>query len=183
MRALTCLPMRSASSNSLLVLITLLLFSPVHLGDEFIGVATASIEQQSQAPHYKFKRDISGRALKKGALEVSFARFKAQDGVLVERSVESYRSGQEARAALEKLTKRASKVIQRGYKSDANGRRVGPRVQLLFADSAGQPQETVIAWTDRRSVFVLRSQSGAHVLDFEQQDYPASLPKSPARRP
>ena len=183
MPMLSCFRTRSASSGSRPALGVLLLLCLAPLSDHSVTVAAAPARQQSESPHFKFKWAGSGRALKRGALFVSFAHFKAEDGVLVQRSVESYRSEQEARAAFEKLTKSASRIIQRGYKNDANGRRVGTRVELLFKGSREKPQQTVIAWTDGRGVFVLRSQSQRHVLDFEQQDYPASLPKSTPRKP
>ena len=148
-----------------------------------VTVEPASARQQTEPQHFKFKRVGSGRGMKSGALKVSFSRFESEDGVLVERSVESYRSEQDARAALEKLTNSASRIIQRGYKNDGNGRRVGTRVELLFKGSRGKPAQTVVAWTDGRGVFVLRSRSPRHVLDFEQQDYPASLPKAEPQNP
>jgi len=47
------------------------------------------------------------------------------------------------------------------------------RVELLFKGFKGSPEQTAVAWTDGRGVFVLRSRSRRHVLDFEQeQDHP-----------
>jgi hypothetical protein len=148
--------------------------SVVHVGVQPVSVKAASSQQQTGPQHFKFKRIVSGRALKKGTLEVSFSRYQSEDGVAVERSVESYRSGQDAHAALEKLTKSASRIIRKGYKNDPDGKHIGTEVELLFEASKDKSQQTVIAWTDRKRVFLLRSQSQLHALDFEQQDYPLS---------
>ncbi len=148
-----------------------------------IPVWASRPEQQSEPQHLRFKWAGSGRAVKKGAPTVSFGRYKSEDGILVERSVETYRSDNEASAALNGLSKSASEVILWNDKTDADSHRVGRRVELLFEKSAGEPQQTVVAWEDGRRMFVLRSGSRRHVLDFEQQDYPAVRPKAVSPRP
>jgi hypothetical protein len=114
--------------------------------------------------------------MKEGAREVSFSRYKAEDGVFVERFVERYVSERQAGEALTKLTISASRVVHEGDKTGADGKRIGRRVELLFEEPQGKFQKAVVAWQDGPRVFVLRSRSWDHVLDFEQQDYPAARP-------
>jgi hypothetical protein len=143
-----------------------------------IGVDARGLQgAHPQNAHITFKLDGQGRTAENGA-EVSFARYKAEDGTVVERLVKSYRSAENARAALDKLASRTSKVVERGEKKAWDGRRIGIRVRAVMEDEKGSLL-TIIAWVDRTRVVELRSSSTRHVLDFEQQDYPASPPKPP----
>lgn len=143
-----------------------------------VALQGVAISQESDSSHFRFKWAGSGRGMKKGALEVSFSRYESEDGVLVERFVEEYRTQDAALAELERTTKASSKVIRRGYKTDAKGQRVGTRVELGFKSSEGKPGKTVILWIDGRKIFRLSSLSERHLLDFESQDYPAARDKT-----
>lgn len=121
--------------------------------------------------------------MKEGGVEVSFARYSSENGILVERFQEDYRTHKAALAELGRLRRRASKVIQDGYKTDAHGKRTGPRVELSFGRSGGRPEHTVVAWTDGSNLFLLRSESRPILLDFEQRAYPAVQPSSVPKRP
>jgi hypothetical protein len=141
-----------------------------------------SAETYSQTPagteHFHFTRVNSGRYIKPGGVEGSFSHYRAADGVVVERSVETYKSKLSAQAGLDRLMKRALRVVQTGIKADANGREIGKRVQLVFRNKKEGREDAVIAWVDGNRLFKLTSQSSQHIADFEQQDYPASLPKT-----
>jgi hypothetical protein len=135
--------------------------------------------QGAESHHFRFDRKGSGRTIKKGAIEVSFTRFESEDGIPVERLVEKYASEGDASAELENLVAHASKVIERNYKKAWDGRQVGSRIQVVSEKSpASRKWPNVVAWTDKSRVVLLRSSSVVHLLDFEQQDYPASPPKS-----
>jgi hypothetical protein len=142
-----------------------------------------SARQEPATRHVKFQWIGSGKTIKKGGVEVSFGRFRSEDGVLVERFVEDYRTHDAAFAELARLRRRASKVSQDGYKTDALGKRVGPRVVLVFGRPSDRPEHTVVAWTDGPKIFLLRSESRSILLDFEEQDYPAVQPRSIPKRP
>ena len=133
-------------------------------------------QNQTESKHFAFKWDGSGRTAKKGVLQVSFSRFKAEDGVTVERSVEQYQSDTRAKNRLASLISKASQVIESGSKKAWDGNLVGKRVQLDARDPK-QQSLYIVAWTDGSRVFVLHSKSLPHLLGFEQQDYPASPPK------
>jgi hypothetical protein len=66
--------------------------------------------------------------MKKGGIEISFTNFRAEDGRVVERIVEDYKSAEAARIGLEKECKQSSRISEDGYRTDAQGERVGRRV-------------------------------------------------------
>lgn len=121
--------------------------------------------------------------MKKGGIEISFTNFKAEDGTVVERLVEDYKSAEAARVDLEKKCKQASSISDDGYRTDAQGKRVGRRVVLVISSPSNASERNVIAWTDGPLLYLLRSSSRAHLLDFEQQVYPAVQPRSVPKRP
>jgi len=107
-----------------------------------------------------------------GALSASVHTFKAEDGTSVYQSDDWYKSADEADSALDKLTKRASHVVEQGTKKDAMGHVIGNRVELVFSHVKGASPEMVIAWRDGASIVRLRSTSLPLLLDFESQYYP-----------
>ena len=107
-----------------------------------------------------------------GALRASVHTFKAEDGTPVYQSDEWYKSVSDARGALDRLTKRASRVIKQGTKKDAKGRVIGKRVELVFSHGHKASPEMVIAWTNGSTVVRLSSTSLPLLLDFENQFYP-----------
>jgi hypothetical protein len=148
--------------------------------------ASASYLQQrhdEDTRHFKFHRETSGKAMKKGGIEISFTNFKAEDGTLVERIIEDYKSAEAARIGLENECWQSSSISEDGYRTDAQGERVGQRVVLVFSPTATAPERNVIAWTDGPLLYLLRSSSRAHLLDFEQQVYPAVQPRSVPKKP
>src|SRR5689334_13178928 len=111
--------------------------------------------------------DGGGRTGRRGALNVSFSRYKADDGVTVELIVETYESTAKARQRLNGLVAHSPKVIEQLPRPLSQSRK--DRVHAV-ANERGQ-QITVIAWTNRSVVYMLRSPSALHVADFEQQVY------------
>jgi hypothetical protein len=93
---------------------------------------------------------------------VSFSRYKSEDGILVQESVKKYKSDEEATAALERLTKSASHILQQDRGKIPGDDSALDRVELSF-DHVGA--EIVISWRDKASVVVLRSSSRRHVED------------------
>jgi hypothetical protein len=143
---------------------------------QFPCVADETGTPQPPSGNYTFKWDGSGRTGGKGGIDVSFSRYKSNGGVSVERSVEHYESSSQAQVGFSNLVGRARQVVERGHKKAWDGRDVGNRVRLMLRDPNGDVLH-VIAWTDGSRVFVLRSKSLTHLIDFERQDYPSSAPK------
>jgi len=143
-------------------------------------------EQPTTGEKITFTPVIEGRGIKKGAEEVSFARYKSGDGVLVERRIERYRSAPRARAEMQTMVEKAATVIERGAKLPGEGQQKGQRVVLSVPHGRGRERQAVILWSDGPDLYVLRSPSLRHVLAFEKQAYeapPPSHPPKPKRPP
>jgi dephospho-CoA kinase len=108
----------------------------------------------------------------KPAQEASFHSYNSEDGTVVRQLREWYKSPNDARRALDTLTKRASRIIKQGTKKDAKTGAVGKRVELLFSGGHKASPEVVIAWTDGSTLVRLSSTSLTLLLDFESQYYP-----------
>lgn len=139
--------------------------------------------QQSESQHFKFKWDGSGRTMKAGALYVSFSRYRSEDGVLVERRVETYGSNQAAVVELDKLTKAASHIVQEDVRGVPGRGAIGKRAVLTFDAGGNVKQKALIAWTDGHTLCLIRSTSLAHALDFEQQLFRPTPTNSPSPKP
>jgi len=108
----------------------------------------------------------------KGALEAAFDTWRSEDGTLVVRTQEWYKTASDARNALDKLISSASRVIKQDTKKDPKGNLIGERVELLFTGKDKASTRMVIAWTDGAKVIRLGSESLPLLLDFESQAYP-----------
>jgi len=142
------------------------------------GAAPLPGLQEIAPQHFKFERGTSGKTMKRGGIEVSFSRFTSEDGTVVERFVEDYKTAQAASAALQEHCKQSLKIRQDGYRYDGHGKRIGRRVELLFPRANSAPQHSEVAWTDGPLLYLLRSESRRHLLDFERQVYPAPSTES-----
>jgi len=149
------------------------IFLIAFIGSLAIGSPCASAQDrpaQMESRHFKFKNDGAGRTGRKGAVDVDFENWKSEDGVLVQRIAEEYKSAAEASARLQSLVTKASSVIERGHRKSWDGKRVIDRVRLV-ASGSGNHLINVIAWSDQSVVHILRSSSWPQVLDFERQIY------------
>lgn len=155
-----------------LILMCLLLY--IRLSPLIPGAAPRAAPQEIAPRHFKFERETSGKTMKKGGIEVSFSRFTSEDGTLVERFVGDHKTAQAASAALQEECKHSAKISQDGYRYDVHGKRIGRRVELLFPRTTNAAEHIEVAWTDGPLLFLLRSESRRHLLDFEQQVYPAT---------
>jgi len=128
---------------------------------------------QRQPEHHKFTAYSAGRGMPtKGALEAAFDTWRSEDGTLVVRTQEWYKTASDARNALDKLISSASRVIKQDTKKDPKGNLIGERVELLFTGKDKASTRMVIAWTDGAKVIRLGSESLPLLLDFESQAYP-----------
>ena len=143
-----------------------LTLSPDELRPNRLSVSPYSGLQQSPA-HLRWIWDGGGRTGRMDALSVSFSRYKADDGVTVERIVETYASRAQARQRLNGLVAHSSKVIEQPPQPLSQGGK--DRVHVI-ANERGQ-RVTIIAWISCSAVYMLRSLSAPHVTDFEEQVY------------
>jgi hypothetical protein len=141
--------------------------------------ATELAPQQTESPHFVFTDAGSGRTGGHNARYISFHNYQSNDGVVVQRSVESYKSEQAAHVRLKNLMDHASRVIETGVKKEADGSLIGQRIVVLSKVPNGKLLN-IVAWTDGPRVYLLQSQSLRHLVDFEEQVYP-SPPKTAPR--
>jgi hypothetical protein len=133
---------------------------------------TAATAEEHPRIHHNFTEVATGKAPpSRGALEASVHTYKSEEGAVVQLR-EWYKSANDAGSALDRLTKKASRVIKQGTKKDAQGRVTGKRVELISGRGPKANQEMVIAWTDEATVVRLSSTSLPLLLDFESQYYP-----------
>src|ERR1700738_2479165 len=78
-----------------------------------------TVKTKVQHEHWHFTDAGRGRTGGHNSRYISFHNYESNDGILVQRSVESYKSDHGARIRLKNLTARASKVIERGTKKKA----------------------------------------------------------------
>jgi hypothetical protein len=129
-------------------------------------------EPQSKVDQISFRLVASGRAGKKGALNVSFNSYMSSDNILVYYSIESYDSKESAQAEMENMVKHANKTVEEGKKNTPNGKLIGEMAVLVATCTlTARKAQTVVVWTDQSKLAVLCSQSKRHALDFEEQVY------------
>jgi hypothetical protein len=143
------------------------------------NAVSLDVFQEIATGHFKFEPRTSGRTMKRGQIEVSFSTFTSEDGVLVERFVEDHKTAPGASVALQEECKHSLKISQDGYIYDAHGKRIGRRVEMLFLRTKNAAESIEIAWTSGPLLYLLRSKSRRHLLDFEQQVYPLHQQKLP----
>jgi hypothetical protein len=128
-----------------------------------------SSAQASEGQSIKFEEVLSGSMLKKGTHSVSFQDYKSEDGVSVERRIETHRSSARARGEMRKMIRKAMKVIERGPKLPGEGQREGERAVLQMRPGSITDGQVIVAWTDGPDLYVIESPSLKHALALEKQ--------------
>jgi hypothetical protein len=118
------------------------------------------------------------RSAEKAGRRVAGARNRAEDGVEVEKTVETYRSVDEARAGMQRMMQKAARVLERAPKTRGD-HRVGDRAVVELHGSQGRETKAAILWTDGPALFILESSSLRHVLAIDKQVYEAPRPSPP----
>jgi hypothetical protein len=133
--------------------------------------------QQSQVAQIKWEKRSSGRARQAGTLFVSFDNYVSDDGMQAERSVEVYRSPEEARSRVAELLKEANRIVEPQREKYYDGL-PGERIVLLTNKTDSRQIEALVCWRHDTDVEILQSVSLRHVLDLEQQiNQPAAAPQ------
>jgi hypothetical protein len=128
-----------------------------------------------KARHIKFKVGAMGRLVGRGADNVDFHGYIAEDSVQVEYFNESYKSKQDANAELENVIRNARKTVWRGTKKGRDNKQSEKRAVLVAGGSRAGGLQSEIAWTIENHVIILKSSSLRHALDLEEQ-IPLPLP-------
>jgi hypothetical protein len=138
--------------------------------------AGPTLEQNEAASHetnrpaIHFRLVISGRAIMKGGGAADVSTYKADDGTLVEISIEICKSDSQARDRVSALTEQAKKIIETKPKMDNRGKVIGRRVVFLSKKS-----KAYVAWTEGPIVHVIESGKLDYALEFENQLFRAHL--------
>jgi hypothetical protein len=139
----------------------------------YIEAAASVRSQQEEGLRFELLR--TWRGAEKAGRRVAGARYRADDGVEVEKTVETYRSVDETRARMQRMMQKAARILERAPKT-RGGHRVGERAVVEFRGSQGRETKAAILWTDGAALFILKSSSLRHVLALEKQAYEAPRP-------
>lgn len=126
----------------------------------------------SECEGTQFKDELGGSGIMTNGRRFSFHLYKSFDGIAVSTRVEHYRSTARARRELKRKVNKAQRVVERGYKIDKNGVRVGSRVAAIFAARTGVEAQATVFWTSGSDLHYIESTSLACVLSFEKTFYP-----------
>ena len=99
-----------------------------------------------------------------GADDVDVSTYRTDDGTVVRHRIEDFHLVSQAHDRILALANQATRVIERGPKTDKNGKTIGERVVFLSAKSMAN-----IAWTDDHTVRVIDSTKLAYALEFERR--------------
>lgn len=114
----------------------------------------------------RFRSRMAGTTMLANGLTGDFTIVRASDCVEVSSEVEEKGSAVEARNELEKMTREAFRLIERGSKIDRSGQKVGERVLLL--SERGGKAEVVVWFNGDSKLFKIESNSLSHVLAYEK---------------
>ena len=135
----------------------------------FLRQEPKSTRQPQSAEIIKFELDQEGSRYGKARTRVSFSRFKAGDGVTVERRIQTYPSLSAAQDEMASMVQSANKIIARTPQRDPQGTVMGERFTLAYTHTESKEPRYVVLWKDRKVLHVLESISLRHVLAFETQ--------------
>lgn len=134
-----------------------------------------AIREEPKPNHeIRFTYVMAGRASKAGSVQVSFGRYKSEDGHMAERRVESHKSAEEAKAEMLRMIRAALRIVERCQTFDEQGEVTRERVVLLARVRTSEQPEVFIVWTQGPKLHVLQSDSLPHVLSLERQLYSSS---------
>jgi hypothetical protein len=126
--------------------------------------------RQEQSPEIvHFELDQEGSRYGKDRERESFARYKAGDGVTVERRIETYPSLSAAQNKMTSMVGAADKVIGRMPHRNPQAKVTGEKFTLAYTGTKPKEPRYVILWKDGRDLYILESISLRHVLAFESQ--------------
>lgn len=107
---------------------------------------------------------MSGRAGGKDIVSADISVYKADDGTLLNHSLEIYHTPSQAQTRMQTMVKKAKKVVEQGGKLDDLGKTIGERAVIVSERS-----EPVIVWREDRYLYIIRSKKLDYALAFEKQ--------------
>jgi hypothetical protein len=140
-----------------------------------VGFGRLPNQESKPTPHeqspeiIQFKLDMEGSGYGKDRMRMSFARYKAGDGVTVERRIETYPSPSAAQEEMTSMVRSADKIVARTPERDPQGKVTGERFTLAYAHTESNKPRYLVLWKDKKSIYILESASLRHLLAFEGQ--------------
>lgn len=125
-------------------------------------------EKSSEIIRFHLLDEGSGYGTTK-RMRVSFSRFEAEDGVTVERRIETYPSPSAAQNEMTSMVRSADKIIARTPERDPQGKLIGERFTLNCTRTESNKPRYLVLWKDGKALHILESVSLKHVLAFESQ--------------
>lgn len=101
--------------------------------------------------------------------EYSAGIYDSSDGVGVVATIEIYPSGSRARAEMIRRIKRSTRIVERGRKTDRNGKLIGERMVVIASGDSGARSFATILWLDQEDLNIIESSSLQVALEFERQ--------------
>ena len=136
----------------------------------------ALLRQESKSTQQKQAEIIRFHLLDEGSgygttkrMRVSFSRFKAEDGVTVERRIQTYPSPSSAQDEMTSMVRSANQIIARERQIDTQGKPTGERLTLAYTHTESNRSRYLLLWQDGKVLHVLESVSLKHLLAFEGQ--------------
>lgn len=131
------------------------------------GILAQNPGESRGARRLKFTAFMSADVIQDG-VTLGSTFYKASDGVRLTVLYNDFDDAPDAAEFFEKELARAVKIVKQGKKTDANGKVVGERAQILLPGV--KPNETIpaVLWTDERKFREIYSTSLPHILALER---------------
>ena len=155
---LLCLPMFLVSA-----------ITPVSGGLSYTIRLERELPNSTCAQEIQFSGVSFSHGRKGNGAKYSAGIYDSTDGVGVVATVETYPSASRARAEMIMRIKRATRIVERGRKTDHNGKLIGERAVVIAAGDSGEGSYATILWLDQEDLNIIESSSLQVALDFERQ--------------
>ena len=132
------------------------------------------IPQESRIGDIRFHLVMQGRLGIKGGGSGDFSDYKTDDGTRLSTRIESWRSADRVRDAMQKLTNQANRIVDTHPKLDEHGRTIGERAVFLVPIGHSKSSLAVVAWIKERNLHVIESPKLDYALAFEARFYPSN---------
>ncbi len=133
------------------------------------------IPQESRIGETHFHLVMQGRLGIKGGGSGDFSDYKTDDGTRLRFRIESWRSADQAKNAMQRLTNQSNRVVDAHPKLDEHGHIIGERAVFLAPVGHSKSTIAVVAWLKESELYVIESAKLDYVLAFETKYYPSNL--------
>jgi hypothetical protein len=137
------------------------------------GQPEPPVPQESKIGGVRFHLVMQGKLGIKGGGSGNLSDYKTDDGTRVSTRIESWRSTDQVRDAMQKLTNQANRIVDTHPKLGEHGRTIGERAVLLVPIGHSKSSLAVVAWIKERNLYVIESPKLDYALAFEARFYPS----------